>query len=70
MLAIQLGIANYRFLYTQGEVAFQTPGVFLSHLVEMTEKDTTLASYPIKLYTCLKIQAPRAEKQLPKKDIT
>ena len=29
MLAIQSGIAKYRCLYTQGAVAFQTPGLFL-----------------------------------------
>ena len=28
MLAIQSGIAKYHCLYTQGAVAFQTPGVF------------------------------------------
>ena len=29
MLAIQLGIVKYHCLYTQGAVAFQTPGVFV-----------------------------------------
>ena len=28
MLEIQSGIGKYRCLYTQGAVAFQTPGVF------------------------------------------
>ena len=34
MLAIQSGIANYHCLYTQGALAFQTPGAFLTHPVE------------------------------------